>query len=1194
MSKPHILEFDISANQPFSLNQHVSIQASAGTGKTYSLTTVVARLVAEQGLRADQLLLMTFTNEATAELKQSTRTRCIEALQALRGVISAPSWTEHMQSSDVVKEASIRHLEQFLSRYDEVTISTIHGFCQTVMRQAGLSGLVPTEFEVVTSIDDIIDQTITDVLAEQLANDPLYLWSPAGKDASGATSIKRITSALSHVRKAVTTVLNNEGAITLPAKIGSPLQIGTPESGDTTANTYAQKIADTVRLIVQEIKDRCITSGIVTYNDMINLVATALTSSSSDSTTLATQLARQYPVIMIDEFQDTDVMQWAIFQRIFEVSNGETSLVTVGDPKQAIYRFRGADVNVYLSAVDHSTERYELPTNYRSDKPLLDALHVLMEKEYFDNNRQVPFMEVRPDPNREFSALRVNKRDTGSPNSAHEAPLEIRYLPNDIPIKLSADQKNDLVTTDLVDRIITMLECDNIVEKSGDTETVRPVATSDIAVLVRGHRHGAAVHHKLTAAGISAVRLRAGSVFDTEASRQMKMLLRALAHPSRAQFVRAYALSWFGGMTEDGLQSSDINDLIDLQRECAEFADHLHRNGFTALYLAYRNNSSFLSRILSLDDGLRHLTDLDHIVDVLASHPQFASSVGPLECLEVLTDLIEGAEEESDEQVRRIETDQKAVRIMTIHASKGLQFPIVFLPTLFYPAKREQSHPVMFPASLSTSAHDERVIDLPSAFGVSDSKDKKIYPRDWVYVASDTDGVTEDAIASWDKRKQATQDDIDADNRRLFYVAMTRAQHKIVGYWYPGQTTPIDPFSNAMARALELSKPPTTSLALATAFEELAARSDDNLIGIELTTEPRELPKLRVTDDSDDDANENNEGDGTISAATFVRPSSDVLTFGFGRWSYSSITRRLKAGSLSTKRQAEQEATSGVGDESDVETTTTVAPTPFAWNGLPAGSGFGDAVHSVFDHIDPAAANLREHVLEHVTSTFASWGPDLDRDALTDALVANIHVTLDRDFAGKSLADLGQRHRLSEMKFDFPLPADDGVKLSQLVDIIVNDPNISNVARTYFEKLHGSAGAQTQIAGFMNGSIDAVFRIQDGADRFIVCDYKSNRLHYDTDTDPVARYNNASMEAKMLEDGYFFQALIYSLALHRYLKQRVANYDFDTHFGGVAYLFLRGLDGSVDDTGALRGYYRWMPSKQTVLQLDDIFTEELI
>jgi exodeoxyribonuclease V beta subunit len=351
---------------------------------------------------------------------------------------------------------------------------------------------------------------------------------------------------------------------------------------------------------------------------------------------------------------------------------------------------------------------------------------------------------------------------------------------------------------------------------------------------------------------------------------------------------------------------------------------------------------------------------------------------------------------------------------------------------------------------------------------------------------------------------------------------------------------------------------------------------------------------LRVTDDSDDDANENNEGDGTISAATFVRPSSDVLTFGFGRWSYSSITRRLKAGSLSTKRQAEQEATSGVGDESDVETTTTVAPTPFAWNGLPAGSGFGDAVHSVFDHIDPAAANLREHVLEHVTSTFASWGPDLDRDALTDALVANIHVTLDRDFAGKSLADLGQRHRLSEMKFDFPLPADDGVKLSQLVDIIVNDPNISNVARTYFEKLHGSAGAQTQIAGFMNGSIDAVFRIQDGADRFIVCDYKSNRLHYDTDTDPVARYNNASMEAKMLEDGYFFQALIYSLALHRYLKQRVANYDFDTHFGGVAYLFLRGLDGSVDDTGALRGYYRWMPSKQTVLQLDDIFTEELI
>jgi len=1190
MTEETISEFNINAKQPFTLKQHVSIQASAGTGKTYSLTTAIARLVAEQGLRADQLLLMTFTNEATAELKQSTRTRCMEALQALRGVISAPSWTEHMQSSEEAKQASIRHLEQFLSRYDEVTISTIHGFCQTVMRQAGLSGLVPTEFEVVASIDDVIDQTITDVLAEKLAEDPLYLWSDSAKDPSGSTSVKRINSTLNHVRQSVTTVLNNEGAVTLPVPLGTPLEIGLPNSEIKEANKYAQRIADTVRLIVQEIKDRCMAYGIVTYNDMINLVAAALTSTSNDSTTLAAQLSRQYPVIMIDEFQDTDSMQWAIFKRIFEASNGETSLVTVGDPKQAIYRFRGADVNVYLSAVDHSKERYQLPTNYRSDKPLLDALDAVLRNQFFDNQEKVKFVPVGVDPQRQSPGLKIGSRGSRPADVALSCPLEIRYIPIDTPNKLDAKQKFDLIAADLVDRIITMLECDEVIEKTGDGEVTRPVTTSDIAVLVRGHHHGAVVHQKLTAAGIPAVRLRAGSVFDTEASRQMKMLLRALAHPSRAQFVRAYALSWFGGMTELDLQKSDVDVLIELQRECAELADHLHRNGFTALYLAYRNRSKFLSHLLSLDDGLRHLTDLDHIADVLSSRPQFASSVGPLECLEVLTDLIEGAEEESDEQVRRIETDQKAVRIMTIHASKGLQFPIVFLPTLFHPSRRDQSHPVMFPASLSTSASDERVIDLPSAFGVSDDKNKKIYPRDWVFVPADKKGIVEKAIATWDDRKEAALDDIDADNRRLFYVAMTRAQHKIVGYWYPGKNEPIDPFINSVQRALQLSTPPTKARDIEAAFEILSERSNGNLVAIQIPAKPPVAASYQAADTK----NTNEESKESISPAVFGRDADDVSVYGFGRWSYSSVTRRLKAGSLDKARLTEPDAMSGVGDEFDVDTATTVSNTPFIWNGLPAGAGFGDAVHSVFDHIDPAASDLRNHVFDVVTSTFASWGSELDRDVLTDALVTNIHVKLDRDFAGKSLADLGQRHRLSEMKFDFPLPSADGVKLSQLVDVITNDPNLSDTARAYFDKLRDSAGAQTQIAGFMNGSIDAVFRITGDHDRFIVCDYKSNKLHYDTDADPIARYDTPSMEAKMLEDGYFFQALIYSVALHRYLKQRVINYDFDTHFGGVAYLFLRGLNGTVDSAGLLHGYFRWMPAKKTIMQLDEIFTEELV
>ncbi len=1186
MSPQKVSEFDITSETPFALNTHVSIEASAGTGKTYSLTAVVARLVAEQGLRADQLLLMTFTNEATAELKLSTRTRCIETLQALRGVGPEPKWLEEVVKSDSYVASGIRNLEQFLSRYDEVTISTIHGFCQTVMRQAGLSGLVPTNFEVVASIDDIMDQTITDVLADVLSADPLYLWGSSAKDASGATSMKRISSTLTNIREAVTTSLNNEGAITLPAPSGSPLALNATISDQSTANHHAQRIADTVRRIVREIKDRCSAAGLITYNDMINLVATALTSSSSDSTTLAKQLARQYPVIMIDEFQDTDSMQWNIFKRIFEVSNGETSFITVGDPKQAIYRFRGADVNVYLSAEKHAT-KYKLSTNRRSDQPLLEALQTIFRNEYFDNNQSVPFVEVQADANRHSSGMNTGSRVKKPTAMVSSAPLEIRYIPGVGKSTPSNDARFDMVTTDLVQRIITMLNEDEIVDKPGDPDTMRPVTTSDIAVLVSSHRHGNAAYQKLTAAGIPTVRVKAGSVFDTEAARQMTMLLRALAHPSRSQYVRAYGLSWFKGMTEDELQRSDLNSLIDLQRECANRAGQLVKNGFTALYLAYRNDSDFLSRILSLDDGLRHLTDLDHIADVLTGRPQFASTVGPLECLDVLIDLIEGAEEESEEQVRRIETDQQAVRIMTIHASKGLQFPIVFLPTLAYPLKRTSKNPAMFPASLSTHDHDVRVIDLPSAFGIDTNKTPS--PRDWVYSPEDTQRPIEDKIETWAKRKQATQDDIDADQRRLLYVAMTRARHKVVGYWFPGQATPIDSFSNAVAHTLGMVAPPTSSADINSAFHRLHEESSGNIVGIDLATNPLVSQPLTASGNDESES----EKSAMIAAATFER-SEEVSVFGFGRWSYSSITRRLKAGSLDKSRSTAPEATSGLGDESDVDDFTTHLPATFTWNGLPAGASFGDAVHQVLDQIDPASPDLHDHILEVVTSTFASWGSDFDHNALTEALVHNIHVPLDRDFAGNSLADLGQRHRLSEMKFDFPLPTSDAVQLSAIVDILVSDPNISDQARAYFQTLQNSAAASAQIAGYMNGSIDAVFRIQGNNDRYIVCDYKSNKLHYDTDVDPLSRYSTSSMEEKMLEDSYFFQALIYSVALHRYLKQRIADYNFDTHFGGVAYLFLRGLDGAVDDAGALRGYYRWMPAKQTVLQLDELFTEELV
>ena len=218
MTDSAIPEFDITAPTPFTRNGRVSIKASAGTGKTYSLTTTVARLVAEQDLRADQLLLMTFTNEATAELRIETRRRCQEALTALSSGGEVGAWMRHMNEPNL-RDHAIRRLDDFLARYDEVTVSTIHGFCQTVLRQAGLDGLAPANFDVVADIDEIVAQTITDLLATKLAENPAFLSgvTTSKKGVRSDVKLSDVASSLDSMRHVVKTLLNNDNDTEVPS-----------------------------------------------------------------------------------------------------------------------------------------------------------------------------------------------------------------------------------------------------------------------------------------------------------------------------------------------------------------------------------------------------------------------------------------------------------------------------------------------------------------------------------------------------------------------------------------------------------------------------------------------------------------------------------------------------------------------------------------------------------------------------------------------------------------------------------------------------------------------------------------------------------------------------------------------------------------------------------------------------------------
>ena len=390
----------------------IVIEASAGTGKTYSLTVLVVRHVAERGLTADQLLMVTFTNAATAELREKTREQAQETLQHLRNETMEHPWMAAMLASEDSRNTAIANLQQFLSHFDDTTITTIHGFCQIVLRRAGLHSPAPQNYVVQDNVDDIINQVITDLLIDPMSKDPRILhgklYPRSGDDPHPLTSID-VRSSLSQLHEAVKRRMSNPKAFMLPALAPSPhaTKIDALKKREPEITQQAETIARWVNTVIAEVHRRSYDAGIITYDDMVRMVAETFDKNDEVAQNLALSIASQYSIVMVDEFQDTDASQWSIFSHIYEASPQEVTFITVGDPKQAIYRFRGADVQVYIDAVKNVEQAHELGINYRSDENLLTALETLLNVKgnHFDTAGEVEFKHVETAPKNKNGAI---------------------------------------------------------------------------------------------------------------------------------------------------------------------------------------------------------------------------------------------------------------------------------------------------------------------------------------------------------------------------------------------------------------------------------------------------------------------------------------------------------------------------------------------------------------------------------------------------------------------------------------------------------------------------------------------------------------------------------------------------------------------------------------------------------------------
>jgi exodeoxyribonuclease V beta subunit len=1090
----------------------VVVEASAGTGKTFTLTALVVRHIIERSVPIDQVLVVTFTRAAANELRDRTRSVLSQAAAVLAAG-AAPEelpWMTVLLSSDPAESRSrLARAEQALASFDDATITTIHGFCQQALGLLGVRSGADPQATFLESVDEVLDEVCRDLLLDALADDPGYL--------SDEHDAGRVESAL---RNTVRTLLANPDAQRVP-------EVG--------VDAKADRWSRLVDSALVELRARLAQRRAVSYDQLITGLRDAL-AHPTRGPAVAAQLAARYAVVLVDEFQDTDPVQWEVFERAFGSAaraSGHTSLVTVGDPKQAIYRFRGADVHAYLEAVD-GVPVQRLAVNYRSDAGVLAGIACLFDGAELGDER-IRFLPV------------AAARDGGH---SGEPAVMLRLVPDDDTLlnasgnALAMPATRNLVLADLANRVIELL---------------RRWQPEDIAVLVPSHSDAASVADVLRRAKVPAVRTRTGSVLHSEAVMQWHLLLAALAQPSRSPVVRAAALGWLLPTDTNALAGPEADQLVaELQARCGQMAWQLHDLGVGAFFDMLRAQPDVIDSVLGQPDGQRCLTDLEHIAELLAERLH-GQPCEPAMVLRALDELRADDDPRMERTMRRIESDALAVQITTIHAAKGLEYPVVLMPFGF------KGRP--FSTQPYTFSHDgagvrRRTIDVASLI---EWKHDKFSQR---------------------HRKERSEVDTAGDQLRLLYVAVTRARHHLDVWWantWRASTSALaavlldrDRAQPARNTARFAQRHSAESMHSATAQIEALAADSDGALGL-VRLPPMVTPSKWSGMDND------TRPPLAVASAAARAPLADES---WRTWSFTAVTRLID-----DEVHLVGAPTMGGFDEPPddlIEQFTRSAPTvPLA--DVAGGAAFGTMVHAVLEQVDLSGGDVAGELIAACHAEQQRSGLDVDAPTVAAGLQLATHTPLGAAFEHRSLAHFASVDRLAEVSFDLPLgrvvAADIGRVLAE--HLAADDP-----LRSFAAQL-GDDLADVQLAGWLTGSIDALIRVStaSGTPHFVVVDYKTNRLHQPGDADPLAAYGQEGMLTAMLQHHYPLQALLYMVAVHRFLGVRMGSrYRPDEHLGGAAYLFVRGMVGPTTPVvnGVRHGVFSWRPPAAAVVAVDDL------
>lgn len=1181
------------------------IEASAGTGKTWAIASLYLRMLLEKELLPEEILVVTYTEAATQELRSRIRERIREALHAMQGGEPADPFLEALrqrsEGKGVIKKDTAR-LEGALAAFDTAAIFTIHGFCLRALQDHAFESGALYDTELAADPNPLLREVADDFWRSRFFSDSSPLLACALDQGYSADSFMKLLCELQasprtdviptfteagiaaidascknacdeagrlwrEEREKIIDLLRNDKGLSRSAEsyrqdrvdaliigmdrfveAGDPygqfagfdlltesgIRKGTKPKGNSPEHPLFQACeqlksqvgerltalkAELLAFSRHRLPQRKREGNVRFFDDLLEGLWLAL-SEKDGGRGLAERLRLKYRAALIDEFQDTDPVQYDIFRKLY--AGTDSPLFLIGDPKQAIYSFRGADIFAYLFAsADIGRERrHTLVSNWRSDPALLQAFNLLFD------DRRTPFVirEITYHP------LVSGKGETTPEESTQPAlaPLELCFMdPGSDEGNLNGGEAELFASQACASGVAGLIDA-----RDGTT-------AGEIAVIVRTHRQARTIQDALTARGIASVMRSEESVFASHEAAEVRILIAALAEPGVGSLVRsalATSIMGFSGNDIDRL-NSDESAWVDCLQRFREYHRLWIEQGFMVMARELMARESVRQRLLDApgNRGLRSLTNLLHCFELLhrAAHD---SSLG-VEGLRSWFSERVASKEPGDEYQIRLESDEPAVRIVTVHVSKGLEYPVVFCPFL-YGGIRNGDAIVRF--------HDDDG-RLVKDFGSND-------------------------IA--EHRRIAAREEL-AENLRLLYVALTRAKRRC--FLYTGRVVdgrrkglaPLlspaawllhvgdeakgsaDPIDSAMKELEQLS-----AEGMAMELQELAMRSA-GAIGFRRLL-PESLQGLPVGNPAEP------------SPEAWPRYACRAFEGKIDtEWRVASFT------SFSRNRKAAPEL-----PDRDEMPSPAAAPTeqPVDGTGIFAfdrGARAGILMHSLFEQLDFSAASPQK-VDELVGRELERQGFDRKwQPCLTGMVMEVLSASISSPSGSFCLGELRPGSWATELEFHIPLKR-------------VTSPSLA----AFFAQ-HGAVPAGADLlqlagaldfrpaAGVLMGFMDMVFEA-DG--KYWLIDWKSNHLGNTPDA-----YHQDALNAAMDEHLYRLQYLLYTVALDRYLAMRIPGYSYAERFGGIIYIFLRGVSSANGDS---TGIFRDRPPETLIRGLDDLLVDD--